>query len=48
VNDLGAVLALGLVFARYDVWLALFARVTVGALGLLGTFAPRLLETGIG
>ena len=44
VNDLGTVLALGLVFARYDVWLALFAGVTAGTLWLLGKFAPRLLE----
>jgi Kef-type K+ transport system membrane component KefB len=44
VNDLGTVLALGLVFARYDVWLALFAGATVGALWLPGKFAPRLLE----
>jgi Kef-type K+ transport system membrane component KefB len=44
VNDLGTVLALGLVFARYDVWLALFAGTTVGVLWLLGKFAPRLLE----
>jgi Kef-type K+ transport system membrane component KefB len=44
VNDLGTVLALGLVFARYDVWLALFAGATVGALWLLGKFAPRVLE----
>jgi hypothetical protein len=35
VNDLGTVLALGLVFARYDVWLALFAGATVGGSGCL-------------
>lgn len=44
VNDLGTVLALGFVFARYDVWLALFAGATVGALWLLAKFAPRLLQ----
>ena len=40
VNDLGTVLALGLVFANYNVWLALFAVVTVAALWLLPKFAP--------
>ncbi len=43
VNDLGTVLALGLVFANYNVRLALFAAVTVAALWLLARFAPRLL-----
>jgi Kef-type K+ transport system membrane component KefB len=44
VNDLGTVLALGLVFARYDAWLALFVAATVVALWLLAKFAPHLLE----
>jgi Kef-type K+ transport system membrane component KefB len=44
VTDLGTVLALGLVFARYDLWLALFVVVTAIALWLLGKFAPRLLQ----
>jgi Kef-type K+ transport system membrane component KefB len=44
VNDLGTVLALGLIFAHYDIWLALFAIVTVAALWLLTRFAPSLLE----
>jgi Kef-type K+ transport system membrane component KefB len=44
VNDLGTVLALGLVFARYDVWLAMFAGVTAVSLWLLSRFAPRLLS----
>jgi Kef-type K+ transport system membrane component KefB len=43
VNDLGTVLALGLVFARYDLWLALFAGVTAIALWLLVKFAPWML-----
>ena len=43
VNDLGTVLALGLVFARYNLLLALFVGVTVAVLWLLATFAPRLL-----
>ncbi len=40
VNDLGTVLALGLVFANYNVWLALFAAVTVAVLAALPFFAP--------
>jgi Kef-type K+ transport system membrane component KefB len=44
VNDLGTVLALGLVFAHYDLWLVLFIVVTVIALWLLAKFAPRLLQ----
>jgi len=43
VNDLGTVLALGFVFARYDLWLALFVAVTAVALFLLSRFAPRVL-----
>jgi Kef-type K+ transport system membrane component KefB len=44
VTDLGTVLALGLVFAHYDLRLALFVVVTVFALWLLAKFAPRLLQ----
>jgi Kef-type K+ transport system membrane component KefB len=44
VNDLGTVLALGLVFAHYDLWLALFVVVTLIALWLLARFAPRVLQ----
>lgn len=40
VNDLGTVLALGVVFAHYDVWLALFGAATAAALWLLPRFAP--------
>ena len=40
VNDLGTVLALGIVFAHYDLWLAFFGAVTAGALWLLPRFAP--------
>jgi Kef-type K+ transport system membrane component KefB len=43
VNDLGTVLALGLVFARYDLRLAGFIGATVVSLVLLARFAPRLL-----
>ena len=45
VNDLGTVLALGLVFAHYDLWLAAFAGATVVILWLLAKFAPPLLRT---
>lgn len=40
VTDLGTVLALGIVFAKFDWWLALFGVVTAGALALLPRFAP--------
>jgi Kef-type K+ transport system membrane component KefB len=40
VNDLGTVLALGVLFANYNVWLAIFVIVTVVVLALL----PRLLR----
>src|SRR5271166_1939485 len=42
VNDLGTVLALGLVFANYNVWLATFVAVTAVALFLIPKFAPWL------
>jgi Kef-type K+ transport system membrane component KefB len=41
VTDLGTVLALGIVFAKFDVWLALFGAATAAALWLLPRFAPR-------
>jgi Kef-type K+ transport system membrane component KefB len=40
VNDLGTVLALGVVFAHYDLWLAFFGAVTAAVLWLLPRFAP--------
>jgi Kef-type K+ transport system membrane component KefB len=40
VNDLGTVLALGVIFANFDLWLALFGAVTAAALWLLPRFAP--------
>jgi Kef-type K+ transport system membrane component KefB len=40
INDLGTVLALGIVFAHYDAWLALFGAVTAVVLCLLPRFAP--------
>ena len=40
VNDLGTVLALGIVFSHYDLRLAAFGGVTAAALWLLPRFAP--------
>ena len=40
ITDLGTVLALGIVFAHFDLWLAVFGAVTAVALWLLPNFAP--------
>lgn len=40
VNDLGTVLALGILFANYNMWLALFGAVTAVAMWLLPKFVP--------
>ena len=40
ITDLGTVLALGIVFAHFDAWLALFGAATALALWLLPRFAP--------
>ncbi len=40
VNDLGTVLALGILFANYNIWLALFAVVTTLTMFLLPYFVP--------
>lgn len=40
INDIGTVLALGIVFANYNLWLALFAAATGLALWLLPRFVP--------
>ena len=40
VNDLGTVLALGIVFAHFDLWLAFFGAATAVVLALLPKFAP--------
>jgi Kef-type K+ transport system membrane component KefB len=45
VNDLGTVLALGLVFANYNWWLALFAAVTIVVLIILPRLVPWFFET---
>ncbi len=45
VNDLGAVLALGVVFARYDLWLLLFGAVTAVVLVVLARYADQTQYT---
>ncbi len=44
INDLGTVLALGIVFAHYDLWLLLFGAITAVVLILLGRYAPWILK----
>ena len=44
INDLGTVLALGIVFAHYDLWLLLFGAVTAAVLVLLGRYAPWMFR----
>jgi Kef-type K+ transport system membrane component KefB len=44
INDLGTVLALGLVFANYNWWLALFAGVTIAVLFILPKLVPWFFE----
>jgi Kef-type K+ transport system membrane component KefB len=44
VTDLGTVLALGIVFAHFDLWLALFGAATALALWLLPRFAPWFFD----
>ncbi len=40
INDLGTVLALGIVFAHFDLWLAFFGAATAVVLWFLPRFAP--------
>jgi len=40
ITDVGTVLALGLMFATYDLWLAIFGAATAAALWTLPRFAP--------
>jgi Kef-type K+ transport system membrane component KefB len=44
INDIGTVLALGLVFANYNVYLLLFAFVTVSVMAVLPWIVPRLFK----
>ena len=41
INDIGTVLALGLVFANYNLWLVAFAAATLVAMFLLPRWTPR-------
>jgi Kef-type K+ transport system membrane component KefB len=45
INDLGTVLALGIVFAHYDLWLLLFGAVTAVVLAVLARYAPQLFKS---
>jgi Kef-type K+ transport system membrane component KefB len=45
INDLGTVLALGIVFAHYDLWLLLFGGVTAAVLVVLARYAPQLFHS---
>jgi Kef-type K+ transport system membrane component KefB len=45
ITDLGTVLALGIVFAHYDAWLALFGAATAAVLWFLPKFAPWFFQT---
>jgi Kef-type K+ transport system membrane component KefB len=44
INDLGTVLALGIVFAHYDARMLVFGAATAAVLYLLVRFAPRLFK----
>jgi Kef-type K+ transport system membrane component KefB len=44
ITDLGTVLALGIVFAHFDLWLALFGAATAVVLWLLPRFAPWFFD----
>jgi len=44
INDIGTVLALGLVFANYNVYLLLFGFVTVVVMAILPWIVPRLFK----
>jgi Kef-type K+ transport system membrane component KefB len=44
INDIGTVLALGLVFANYNICLVLFAIATILAMAALPRIVPRLFE----
>ena len=44
INDIGTVLALGLVFANYNWYLLLFGVVTIAAMAVLPWIVPRLFK----
>ncbi|MGB8908422.1 MAG: cation:proton antiporter [Candidatus Cybelea sp.] len=43
-TDLGTVVALGLLFANYNLWLAALAAAIVGAVAILPRFLPRVID----
>ncbi|MBI2815650.1 MAG: cation:proton antiporter [Acidobacteria bacterium] len=45
ITDLGTVVALGLLFAHYDRWLAIFAAITAVAVWIIPKFAAWLFRT---
>ena len=45
INDVGTVLALGIVFANYNVWLALFAAATALAMWLVPKIMPWFVQS---
>jgi Kef-type K+ transport system membrane component KefB len=45
INDLGTVLALGIVFAHYDLWMLLFGAVTAAVLVILARYAPQMFHS---
>ena len=45
INDLGTVLALGIVFAHYDLWLLAFGAVTAIVLAVLARYAPWMFKS---
>lgn len=45
INDLGTVIALGIVFAHYDLWMLLFGAVTAVTIVMLARYAPRLFKS---
>lgn len=44
INDIGTVLALGLIFANYNLYLVLFAVVTIAVIAALPWVVPRLFK----
>jgi len=44
INDIGTVLALGLIFANYNLWLAVFVAATAVSLWLLPKFGPWFFQ----
>src|SRR5579863_8539008 len=45
INDLGTVMALGAVFAHYDIWMLLFGAATAAVMFLLSRYAPWMFKS---